>query len=90
IIKPGKILGICGPTGSGKSTILKIIQYQFQINKGDIFYHSISLSKFKINHWRKKIAIVNQNIFLFSDTIAKNIALGKPDSSQEDIEKAAK
>lgn len=91
ILKPGYILGICGPTGSGKSTILKLIQRQFNfINKQDITYHSLSLLELKINDWRKRIAVVNQTSFLFSDSIAYNIALGKPNASQKDIEQAAK
>lgn len=90
ILKPGKILGICGPTGSGKTTLLKLIQREFNIQNGEISYHSIPLLELKIDDWRSRIAIVNQNSFLFSDSIANNIALGKPNASQKEIEKAAK
>ncbi|ANZ22668.1 multidrug ABC transporter ATP-binding protein [Buchnera aphidicola (Diuraphis noxia)] len=90
ILKPGKTLGICGPTGSGKSTLLKLIQREFNIKKGEIYYHSISLSELKINDWRKRIAVVNQNPFLFSESINNNIALGKPNASQKEIEEASK
>ncbi len=89
-LQPGKTLGICGPTGSGKSTLLKLIQRQFNIKKRDIVYHSLSLSELKIDHWRRRIAIVNQTAFLFSESIASNIALGKPSASQKEIEEAAK
>lgn len=88
-LNPGKILGICGPTGSGKSTLLKLIQRQFKINKGEILYDSLSILELKIDYWRRKIAVVNQTSFLFSDTISNNISLGKPDASQEEIENAA-
>ncbi|WP_422667372.1 SmdA family multidrug ABC transporter permease/ATP-binding protein [Buchnera aphidicola] len=90
ILHPGKILGVCGPTGSGKSTFLNLIQRQFNIQKGQITYHSLSLLKFNIDDWRRRIAVVNQNVFLFSDTIANNIALGNPYVSQKKIEDAAK
>ncbi|WP_075629958.1 SmdA family multidrug ABC transporter permease/ATP-binding protein [Buchnera aphidicola] len=90
ILEPGKTLGICGPTGSGKTTLLKLIQRQFNIKKGDILYHSIPLSKLKIDNWRSRIAVVNQTSFLFSESIANNISLGKPTASQKEIEKVAK
>lgn len=90
VIKPGKTLGICGPTGSGKSTLLKLIQRQFHISKGDISYNSLSLFDLQINCWRSRISVVNQTSFLFSESIASNIALGCPNASQEEIEKASK
>ncbi|QCI23988.1 SmdA family multidrug ABC transporter permease/ATP-binding protein [Buchnera aphidicola (Macrosiphoniella sanborni)] len=91
ILQPGNTLGICGPTGSGKSTILKLIQRQFNfINKEDITYHSLSLLEFKINDWRSRLSVVNQTSFLFSDSISNNISLGKPNASKEEIETVAK
>ncbi|QCI21191.1 SmdA family multidrug ABC transporter permease/ATP-binding protein [Buchnera aphidicola (Hyperomyzus lactucae)] len=90
ILEPGNTLGICGPTGSGKSTLLKLIQRQFNFNKKDITYHSLSLLDLKIDTWRSKIAVVNQTSFLFSESIANNISLGKPNASQEEIEEVAK
>lgn len=90
-LPPGHTLGICGPTGSGKSTILKLIQRQFNfVNKEDITYHSLSLSEFKIDDWRSRIAVVNQTSFLFSDSVFNNIALGKPNASKKEIEEVAK
>jgi len=90
VVNPGKTLGICGPTGSGKSTLLKVIQRHFNIQKGEIFYHSIPLFKLKIDDWRQRIAVVNQNSFLFSDSVFNNISLGKSNTSQKEIEAAAK
>ncbi|QCI20606.1 SmdA family multidrug ABC transporter permease/ATP-binding protein [Buchnera aphidicola (Brachycaudus cardui)] len=90
ILEPGKSLGICGPTGSGKSTLLKILQRQFNITKGNIIYHSLPLSELKIDNWRRRISVVNQTSFLFSESIANNIALGKPNALQQEIEEMAK
>jgi ATP-binding cassette subfamily B protein/ATP-binding cassette subfamily B multidrug efflux pump len=90
IIKPNTTLGICGATGSGKSTILKLIQQQFNITKGNISYNYLNLSTLDINDWRRRIAVVNQATFLFSDSIANNIALGKPHASQQEIKHVAK
>ncbi|NIH41170.1 MAG: ATP-binding cassette domain-containing protein [Buchnera aphidicola (Periphyllus aceris)] len=75
-IHNGKILGICGPTGSGKSTLIKIIQRNYDICEGKILYGKTPLKKFQLKQWRKKISIVNQEIFLFSDTIINNITFG--------------
>ncbi|WAI11664.1 MAG: SmdA family multidrug ABC transporter permease/ATP-binding protein [Buchnera aphidicola (Macrosiphum albifrons)] len=90
LLKPGNTLGICGPTGSGKSTLLKLIQRQFNFNEKEIVYHSSSLLELKIDDWRSRIAVVNQTSFLFSESIANNIALGKTNASQKEIETAAK
>ncbi|PXW04668.1 ATP-binding cassette subfamily B multidrug efflux pump [Pantoea ananatis] len=89
-LKPGDMLGLCGPTGSGKTTLLSLIQRHFDIQQGDIRYHSIPLPQLRLDSWRSRLAVVSQTPFLFSDSVANNIALGRPDASQEDIEQAAK
>ena len=89
-LKPGQMLGLCGPTGSGKSTLLSLLQRHFDIDQGDIRYHDIPLTQLRIDSWRSRLAVVSQTPFLFSDSVASNIALGKPDATQEEIERAAK
>jgi ATP-binding cassette subfamily B multidrug efflux pump len=89
-LKPGEMLGLCGPTGSGKSTILSLIQRHFDVQEGDIRYHDLPLTALKIDGWRSRLAIVNQTPFLFSDTVASNIALGKPNATQQEIEHVAR
>ncbi|PPI87697.1 multidrug ABC transporter permease/ATP-binding protein [Candidatus Pantoea edessiphila] len=89
-LKPGKILGICGPTGCGKSTLISIIQRCFDIKEGHISYHGTSLKNVSLDNWRSRLAIVNQIPFLFSDSIINNISLGKPSASQKEIENVAK
>jgi len=89
-LKPGDMLGLCGPTGSGKTTLLSLIQRHFDIQQGDIRYHAIPLPQLRLDSWRSRLAVVSQTPFLFSDSVANNIALGKPDARQEDIEQAAK
>lgn len=88
-LKPGKQLGLCGPTGSGKSTLLALIQRHFDITEGDISYHCIPLRQIKLNEWRARLSVVTQTPFLFSATIAENIALGNPQATQKHIEHAA-
>ncbi|WP_447863718.1 SmdA family multidrug ABC transporter permease/ATP-binding protein [Kluyvera sichuanensis] len=89
-LKPGHMLGICGPTGSGKSTILSLIQRHFDVDEGEIRFHDIPLRQLRLDAWRSRLAVVSQTPFLFSDTVASNIALGHPSATQEEIEHAAR
>ncbi|MCT4713744.1 SmdA family multidrug ABC transporter permease/ATP-binding protein [Enterobacteriaceae bacterium H18W14] len=89
-LKPGGMLGLCGPTGAGKSTILSLLQRHFDIDQGDIRFHNIPLVQMQLDAWRSRLAVVNQTPFLFSDTVANNIALGKPNATQQEIEHVAR
>lgn len=89
-LKPGQFLGICGPTGSGKSTLLTLLQRQFDVTEGRICYQGLPLPEIKLDEWRARLSIVNQSPFLFSDTVAGNIALGRPNATQAEIEEAAR
>ncbi|EMZ0927762.1 SmdA family multidrug ABC transporter permease/ATP-binding protein [Shigella flexneri] len=89
-LKPGQMLGICGPTGSGKSTLLSLIQRHFDVSEGDIRFHDIPLTKLQLDSWRSRLAVVSQTLFLFSDTVANNIALGCPNATQQEIEHVAR
>lgn len=90
VLQPGQMLGICGPTGAGKSTILALIQRHFDVTQGDIRFHDIPLTRLQLDSWRGRLAVVNQTPFLFSDTVANNIALGRPDATAEQIERVAR
>ncbi|MGG4675301.1 SmdA family multidrug ABC transporter permease/ATP-binding protein [Providencia sp. Me1] len=89
-LKPGQFLGLCGPTGSGKSTLLMLLQRQFDVTEGAICYQGLSLPEIRLDEWRARLSIVNQSPFLFSDTVADNIALGRPNATQDEIEQAAR
>ena len=89
-LKPGQMLGICGPTGSGKSTLLSLIQRHFDVSEGDIRFHDIHLTQLQLDSWRSRLAVVSQTPFLFSDTVANNIALGCPNATQQEIEHVAR
>lgn len=89
-LAPGQMLGLCGPTGAGKSSVLGLIQRHFDVTEGEIRFHDIPLPALRLDEWRARLAVVNQTPFLFSDTVAHNIALGKPDATQQEIETAAK
>ncbi|VAX76552.1 Multidrug resistance-like ATP-binding protein MdlA [Serratia symbiotica] len=89
-LEPGQMLGLCGPTGAGKSTLLSLIQRQFDVEIGHISYHGFPLRQLKLDDWRSRLSVVSQAPFLFSDSVASNIALGNPGAPQEKIEKAAR
>jgi len=90
MLKPGQMLGLCGPTGSGKSSLLSVLQRHFDIEQGDIRYHGLALTELRIDSWRSRLAVVSQTPFLFSDSIANNIALGRPGATQQEIEAVAR
>ena len=89
-LQPGQMLGICGPTGSGKSTVLSLLQRHFDVTQGEIRFHNLPLTTLQLDDWRRRLAVVSQTPFLFSDTVANNIALGCPSATQEEIEHVAR
>ncbi|WP_409159113.1 SmdA family multidrug ABC transporter permease/ATP-binding protein [Pectobacterium sp. B2J-2] len=89
-LAPGNMLGLCGPTGSGKSTLLALILRHFDTQAGEIRYHDRPLNAIRLDELRSRFAVVGQMPFLFSDTVARNIALGRPDATQQAIEQAAR
>ena len=88
-IKPGERVAIVGPTGSGKSTIIKLILRFFEINSGKIYVDGTSVEKFSLKNLRSQISLVSQDIFLFADSIYNNISLFKKNISKDKIENAA-
>ncbi|WP_317179855.1 SmdA family multidrug ABC transporter permease/ATP-binding protein [Lelliottia amnigena] len=89
-LRPGQMLGICGPTGAGKSTVLSLIQRHFDVTQGEIRFHDLPLTRLQLDAWRSRLAVVSQTPFLFSDTVANNIALGHPNATQEEVEHVAR
>lgn len=85
----GQILGLCGPTGSGKSSLLCLVQRQFDVTEGDIYFHDMPIRQLNLDQWRDRLSVVSQTPFLFSASIAENIALGRPDVSRDEVERAA-
>ena len=86
----GKILGIHGASGSGKSTILKLLMRFWDIQGGSIRIGSREISGINTADLRDMESYVTQETCLFHETIAENIAVGKPDASREEIIAAAK
>lgn len=89
-IEPGKTVAFVGATGAGKTSIVNLLGRFYEYQKGQIFIGKHELHEIKMDYLRKNIAIVLQDIFLFSDTIHNNITLGNPDITREQVIAAAK
>jgi len=89
-IKPGEKLAIVGPTGSGKSTLIRLLGRFYDFPNSTIFLDDIDLNKINSQDVRRKIGVVLQDFHIFSGTILDNIILGKPDITREKAIQAAK
>ena len=89
-IKKGERIAIVGPTGSGKSTIIKLILRFFELNSGKINIDDVNIKDYSLKNLRSQISLVSQDIFLFADSIYNNISLFNKEISDNDVEAAAK
>ncbi|EGV15268.1 ABC transporter transmembrane region [Streptococcus infantis X] len=86
----GKMIAVVGPTGSGKTTIMNLINRFYDVDAGSISFDGTDIREFDLDSLRSKVGIVLQDSVLFSGTIRDNIQFGVPDASQEMVEAAAK
>ena len=86
----GKMIAVVGPTGSGKTTIMNLINRFYDVDAGSISFDGRDIREFDLDSLRSKVGIVLQDSVLFSGTIRDNIRFGAPDASQEMVEAAAK
>jgi ATP-binding cassette subfamily B protein len=89
-VRPGETLALVGPSGSGKSTITSLIQRFHDPQEGSVRLDGRDVRELKQAAIRREIAVVLQDPVLFNDTVANNIAYGKPDASHHEIEQAAR
>jgi len=89
-VKPGEVLAIIGKTGSGKSTLANLLMRMYDVHSGVIRVDGQDIRKLPLRSFRSQIGFVPQDVFLFSDTIANNIAFGLDETRQSDVEEAAK
>ena len=88
-IQAGKTTAIVGSTGSGKSTLIKLLLRLYEINNGSISYDSNSLKDIELSSLREKIGLVSQDVFLFEGTVIENIAYGDLNASENQVWNAA-
>ena len=86
----GKMIAVVGPTGSGKTTIMNLINRFYDVDAGSISFDGRDIREFDLDSLRSKVGIVLQDSVLFSGTIRDNIRFGVPEASQEMVEAAAK
>jgi ATP-binding cassette subfamily B protein len=89
-MKPGTMTALVGSSGSGKSTITRLIARFWDVDDGQITLGGIPLPQLRTEDLLDRISVVFQDVYLFHDTIANNIALGRPDATRENVEEAAK
>ena len=89
-VAPGQTLAIVGQTGSGKSSIAKLINRIYDVNAGRVRIDGVDVRDWNLQSLRTQISIIEQDLFLFSRTIAENIAFGHPNATRQEIVDAAR
>lgn len=89
-VKNGETLALVGATGAGKSSVINLLSRFYEIQKGTITLENINLTDYKLSNLRRHIGVVLQDIFLFSDSIYRNITLGDSSISREQVMAAAR
>jgi ATP-binding cassette subfamily B multidrug efflux pump len=84
------ILGIVGKTGSGKTTLSHLLARLYPVENDTLFWNGLDINKLDLAEVRRRIALVPQDITVFSDTVRANISMGKPEAAQKDIEAVAR
>ena len=87
---PGELVALLGRTGSGKSTVVNLIPRFYDVTAGQVSFDGRDVRDWTLEDLRRQVAIVQQEVFLFAATLRENIAYGRPDATQEEIEAAAK
>ncbi len=89
-VEPGERLAIVGATGSGKSTVVKLLQRFYDPAQGAVLIDGVDARDWDVHALRKYVGVVSQDVFLFSGTVAENIALGQPQLAREQLEHLAR
>jgi subfamily B ATP-binding cassette protein MsbA len=89
-VKKGKLVALVGSSGAGKSTLADLVPRFHDVSEGQLLIDGVNIKDYSLHSLRQQISIVTQEPILFNDTIAANIALGKPEATEEEIIAAAK
>lgn len=88
--KPGEMIALVGPTGSGKTTIIQLLNRFYDVTSGEILIDGVNIKNYAMENLRSHIGVVLQDTYLFSGTVRDNIRYGKLDATDEEVEQAAK
>ncbi|HVR30790.1 MAG TPA: ABC transporter ATP-binding protein [Thermoanaerobaculia bacterium] len=89
-VEPGQTVGIVGPVGAGKSTLVNVIPRLLEVEDGQVAIDGVDVNRIPVATLRSSISMVPQDSFLFSTTIAENIRFGRPDATLEEVREAAR
>ncbi len=89
-VEPGETVAVVGATGSGKSTLLSLIPRFYDPQRGSVLVGGVDVKELELEELRRNVGVVPQETFLFSEKVRDNIAFGKEDATQEEIEEAAR
>jgi len=89
-LAPGKVLGVVGPTGAGKSTLIKLLLRYYDPTQGQVLIDGRPLPDYQLASVRQHIGYVSQEAFLFSGTVSENIRLGSPDATLDQVKESAR
>ena len=89
-VKPGQTVAIVGQTGTGKTSLMKLVNRTYDTSSGQILVDGVDVRDWNLASLRSQISIIEQDVFLFSRSIADNISFGKPEATRDQVEAAAK
>ncbi len=89
-VQPGERVAIVGATGSGKTTVVKLLQRFYDPSRGAVLVEGVDVRAWSLHALRKHVGVVSQDVFLFSGTVAENIALGQPQLNREELERVSR
>lgn len=89
MVKPGQTVAIVGQTGAGKTTLVKLVNRTYDVQAGQVLVDGVDVRDWNLEKLRTGISMIEQDIFLFSRSVAENIAFGKPNADKAEIELAA-
>jgi ATP-binding cassette subfamily B protein len=89
-VKPGQTVAIVGQTGAGKTSLVKLINRTYDVTQGQVLVDGVDVRDWNLAALRSQISMIEQDIFLFSRSVSDNIAFGKPESTQNEVEMAAR
>jgi ATP-binding cassette subfamily B protein len=88
-VKPGQTVAIVGQTGAGKTSLVKLLNRTYDVSQGQVLVDGVDVRDWNLAALRSQISMIEQDIFLFSRSVSDNIAFGRPESTQRQIEMAA-
>jgi ABC-type multidrug transport system fused ATPase/permease subunit len=89
-VEPGETIGIVGPTGAGKTTLMALIPRFYEVDAGRVLIDGVDVRDVRLEELRQAVSAIFQDTFLFSASVAENIAYGRPGTPREEVERAAR